>query len=71
MRDSLAQSDGFGRDMGGRRQVRKEEKKRQRVVEISQGINKCRVTLLDDMIQSQFRRMVLFQARRITNFSTS
>jgi hypothetical protein len=68
---SLAERNCLGRNMVGGRQVRKKEKERKRIIKISQSVDKCRVALLDDMIQGKFWRMVFLKAGGVADFSTS
>lgn len=55
--------------MRGRRQVREQVQKRQGIVQVPQGIDESRVALLDNMVQAEFGRMVLLQARGVADFS--
>jgi hypothetical protein len=68
---SLAEGNGLRRNMVGGRQVCEEEKERKRIIKVSQSVNKCRVALLDDMIQGKFRRMVFLETGCVADFSTS
>lgn len=57
--------------MCGRRKRGKKEKKRQRIIEVSQRIDERWVALLDDMVQGKPGSIVLLQPSGIADFSTS
>lgn len=60
MAKALAERNGLRRNMVGGGKGSEEEEKRQSVVEITEGIDKGRVALFNDMVQGESRGVVLF-----------
>lgn len=71
MADSLAEGNGLGRNMRGRRKGSEEKKKGQCIIKIPQRIDERRIALLDDMVQAQLRGIIPLQTSSIANLSTS
>jgi len=58
--ESLAERNRLRWDIGGRREVRKQEQERQTVIQVSQRIDEGRVALLDNVVESELGGVVLF-----------
>jgi hypothetical protein len=69
--ETLAERNGLGGNMVGGGKGGEEEEKRKSVVEITESIDEGRVTLLNDMVEGEFRGVVLFKARSIADFTTA
>lgn len=68
---TLAVADGSGGEVFVGGEVGEEEEHRQGIIEIAKGVGKGGVALLDEMVQGNFRLVVLLESLRIAVFATT
>jgi len=71
MAEFLAEADGLCRDMFAGGQICEQEEHGESIVEVTQGVDKGRVSLLDDVVELELGSKILLEARSIAGFSAT